>query len=94
MSVNIQPRGVVSGAPAPDESGVVFLVGFFCRMRKFYPSHFGNVFLHGEQNALGALVVDSPRCSLASNALQELDQAMTLYEQGSRPCRPPATMVT
>ncbi|KAJ8586898.1 hypothetical protein M405DRAFT_874860 [Rhizopogon salebrosus TDB-379] len=44
-------------------------------------------------NALGALVADSPRCSLASNALQELDRAMTLYEQGSRPCRPPATML-
>ncbi|OAX39813.1 hypothetical protein K503DRAFT_54027 [Rhizopogon vinicolor AM-OR11-026] len=42
---------------------------------------------------LGSIVVDSPRCMLASNALQELDQAMTLYEQGSRPCRPPATML-
>ncbi|OJA10707.1 hypothetical protein AZE42_01058 [Rhizopogon vesiculosus] len=42
---------------------------------------------------LGSIVADSPRCTLASNALQELDQAMTLYEQGSRPCRPPATML-
>ncbi|KAG1769517.1 hypothetical protein EV702DRAFT_1140943 [Suillus placidus] len=42
---------------------------------------------------LGAIVVDSPRCTLASNALQELDQGMVLYEEGSLPCRPPATML-
>ncbi|KAG2145129.1 hypothetical protein DEU56DRAFT_194357 [Suillus clintonianus] len=42
---------------------------------------------------LGAIVVDSPLCTLASNALQELDQGMVLYEQGSLPCRPPATML-
>ncbi|KAG1760121.1 hypothetical protein EDD22DRAFT_980737 [Suillus occidentalis] len=42
---------------------------------------------------LGAIVVDSPQCTLASNALQELDQGMILYEEGSLPCRPPATMV-
>lgn len=42
---------------------------------------------------LGAIVVDSPQCTLASNALQELDQGMMLYEEGSLPCRPPATML-
>ncbi|KAG2748489.1 hypothetical protein P692DRAFT_20874434 [Suillus brevipes Sb2] len=42
---------------------------------------------------LGAIVVDSPQCTLASNALQELDQGMILYEEGSLPCRPPATML-
>ncbi|KAG1746653.1 uncharacterized protein EDB91DRAFT_1118207 [Suillus paluster] len=42
---------------------------------------------------LGAIVVDSPQCTLASNALQELEQGMVLYEQGSLPCRPPATML-
>ncbi|KAG1814545.1 fungal-specific transcription factor domain-containing protein [Suillus variegatus] len=42
---------------------------------------------------LGAIVVDSPQCTLASNALQELDQGMVLYEEGSLPCRPPATML-
>ncbi|KAG1741151.1 hypothetical protein EDB19DRAFT_739063 [Suillus lakei] len=41
---------------------------------------------------LGAIVVDSPQCTLASNALQELDQGMMLYEEGSLPCRPPATI--
>ncbi|KAG0709249.1 fungal-specific transcription factor domain-containing protein [Suillus ampliporus] len=42
---------------------------------------------------LGAIVLDSPQCTLASNALQELEQGMLLYEQGSLPCRPPATML-
>ncbi|KIK47381.1 hypothetical protein CY34DRAFT_73944 [Suillus luteus UH-Slu-Lm8-n1] len=42
---------------------------------------------------LGAIVVDSPQCTLASNALRELDQGMMLYEEGSLPCRPPATML-
>lgn len=41
---------------------------------------------------LGAIVVDSPHCTLASNALQELEQGMVLYEEGSVPCRPPATI--
>ncbi|KAG2157850.1 uncharacterized protein EDB93DRAFT_1078285 [Suillus bovinus] len=41
---------------------------------------------------LGAIVVDSPQCTLASNALQELDRGMVLYEEGSSPCRPPATI--
>ncbi|KIJ65704.1 hypothetical protein HYDPIDRAFT_110852 [Hydnomerulius pinastri MD-312] len=41
---------------------------------------------------LGALIVETPRCPLAQNAMQELDQAMLLYERGSEPCRPPATL--
>jgi hypothetical protein len=41
---------------------------------------------------LGAIVVDSPQCTLASNALQELEKGMVLYEEGSLPCRPPATV--
>ncbi|EGN96533.1 hypothetical protein SERLA73DRAFT_93018 [Serpula lacrymans var. lacrymans S7.3] len=41
---------------------------------------------------LGALVVESPRCSLARNALQELDQALIFYDEGSVNCRPPATI--
>ncbi|KAH7914825.1 fungal-specific transcription factor domain-containing protein [Hygrophoropsis aurantiaca] len=41
---------------------------------------------------LGALVIDSSRCSLAQNALQEFDQALVLYDQGSKSCRPPATL--
>ncbi|EPQ56450.1 hypothetical protein GLOTRDRAFT_39370 [Gloeophyllum trabeum ATCC 11539] len=43
---------------------------------------------------LGALIVEAPGCELASNALQEFDQAYTFYEEGSRYCRPPATMTT
>jgi len=42
---------------------------------------------------LGALVAESPRCTLSSNAMKELDQAISLYELGSEPCRPPATLV-
>ncbi|KAH7923981.1 hypothetical protein BV22DRAFT_1167136 [Leucogyrophana mollusca] len=41
---------------------------------------------------LGALVVESPCCTLARNAIQELDQALVLYDEGSRYCRPPATL--
>lgn len=41
---------------------------------------------------LGALVVESTGCTLAQNALQEMEQAVPFYEEGSRPCRPPATL--
>ncbi|KAG1876498.1 hypothetical protein DFJ58DRAFT_178328 [Suillus subalutaceus] len=41
---------------------------------------------------LGAIVVDSPQCTLASDALQELEKGIVLYEEGSSPCRPPATV--
>ncbi|KZT27831.1 hypothetical protein NEOLEDRAFT_1059670 [Neolentinus lepideus HHB14362 ss-1] len=43
---------------------------------------------------LGALIVEAPGCDLASNALQEFDQAYIFYEEGSRLCRPAATMTT
>ena len=42
---------------------------------------------------LGAIVVKSPGCKLARNALALLDQSFTLYEEGSALCRPPATVV-
>lgn len=41
---------------------------------------------------LGALIAESPRCTLSSNAMKELDQAISLYELGSEPCRPPAIL--
>ncbi|KDQ61553.1 hypothetical protein JAAARDRAFT_704939 [Jaapia argillacea MUCL 33604] len=42
---------------------------------------------------LGALVVECPGCTLASNALQELNHTYSFYEEGSRLCRTPATMI-
>ncbi|KAI9511610.1 fungal-specific transcription factor domain-containing protein [Russula earlei] len=41
---------------------------------------------------LGAIVVKSPGCKLAHSALSLLDQSLTVYEEGSRLSRPPATM--
>ncbi|KAH9967272.1 fungal-specific transcription factor domain-containing protein [Russula dissimulans] len=41
---------------------------------------------------LGAIVVKSPGCKLARGALSLLDQSVVVYEEGSRLCRPPATM--
>ncbi|KIK09061.1 hypothetical protein K443DRAFT_672096 [Laccaria amethystina LaAM-08-1] len=41
---------------------------------------------------LGALVVESPGCTLAGDALRELEATVSFYEEGSRPCRAPATM--
>ncbi|KAF8892108.1 hypothetical protein BD779DRAFT_1437104 [Infundibulicybe gibba] len=41
---------------------------------------------------LGALVVESPGCTLAQDAICELEQALPFYEEGSKPCRPPATL--
>lgn len=73
---------------------MVLLVEHLRCLRKSISSPFANASYIGEQIALGDLVVDSPRCTLASNALQELDQAMMLYEQGSHLCRPPGTMVS
>ncbi|TFK51727.1 hypothetical protein OE88DRAFT_1462788 [Heliocybe sulcata] len=43
---------------------------------------------------LGALIVEAPACDLASNALQEFNQAYGFWEEGSRLCRPPGTMTT
>ncbi|KAF7986801.1 hypothetical protein HWV62_20428 [Athelia sp. TMB] len=45
-----------------------------------------------EQIILGALVVESPGCSLARDALPEMQQAIALYEAGSRSCRPSNAM--
>lgn len=45
------------------------------------------------QIVLGALVVESPGCTLSPHALQELEEALPFYEQGSRPCRTAATLV-
>ncbi|KAL0953596.1 hypothetical protein HGRIS_004804 [Hohenbuehelia grisea] len=41
---------------------------------------------------LGALVIDSPGCTLAREALQQLEEAIILYEEGSKTVRPPATL--
>lgn len=38
-------------------------------------------------------MVKSPGCKLARNALALLDQSLAVYEEGSRLCRPPATVV-
>jgi hypothetical protein len=42
---------------------------------------------------LGAIVVKCPGCKLARPALTLLEESFTVYEQGSRLCRPPATVV-
>ncbi|EIW79263.1 hypothetical protein CONPUDRAFT_127232 [Coniophora puteana RWD-64-598 SS2] len=41
---------------------------------------------------LGALVVESPQCHLAQEALQELDKGLCLFEKGSTPCRASMTV--
>ncbi|KAI0272482.1 hypothetical protein BC834DRAFT_966502 [Gloeopeniophorella convolvens] len=41
---------------------------------------------------LGAIVVKSPGCKLARSALALLDQSLTVYEEGSKACRPAATV--
>ncbi|KAI0305891.1 fungal-specific transcription factor domain-containing protein [Multifurca ochricompacta] len=41
---------------------------------------------------LGAIVVKSPGSKLARSALTLLDQSLAVYEEGSRLCRPAATM--
>ncbi|RXW14682.1 hypothetical protein EST38_g11178 [Candolleomyces aberdarensis] len=41
---------------------------------------------------LGALVVESPKCTLAPDALRELQAAIPFYELGSRSCRSQTTM--
>lgn len=41
---------------------------------------------------LGAIVIKSPGCKLARSALALLDQSVAVYEEGSRPCRPAATV--
>ena len=45
------------------------------------------------QILLGAIVIKSPGCKLASSALTLLDQSVAVYEEGSAPCRPAATVV-
>ena len=46
------------------------------------------------QVVLAALVVESPSCSLAKDALRALEAALPLYEEGTKNCRPPATLVS
>ncbi|THU99159.1 hypothetical protein K435DRAFT_828264 [Dendrothele bispora CBS 962.96] len=41
---------------------------------------------------LGAIVIQAPGCPLAPNALREFENALPFYSEGSKPCRPPATM--
>ncbi|KAF8636428.1 hypothetical protein AX17_003610 [Amanita inopinata Kibby_2008] len=41
---------------------------------------------------LGALVVESPGCTLGRDAIQELDLALPFYEEGSKSCRPPNSL--
>lgn len=41
---------------------------------------------------LGAIVVKCPGCRLARPALTLLEESFTVYEEGSRLCRPPATV--
>ncbi|KAF8631863.1 hypothetical protein AX15_002133 [Amanita polypyramis BW_CC] len=41
---------------------------------------------------LGALVVESPGCTLAKNAIEELNSALPFYEEGSTSCRPPKSL--
>ncbi|KAF6761455.1 hypothetical protein DFP72DRAFT_987681 [Ephemerocybe angulata] len=41
---------------------------------------------------LGALVVESPKCTLALDALRELQAAIPFYESGSRGCRSQSTV--
>jgi hypothetical protein len=40
------------------------------------------------------MIVESPGCTLSQNALRELQQAVDFYDEGSAPCRPPATLVS
>jgi hypothetical protein len=42
---------------------------------------------------LGAIVVKCPGCKLARPALTLFEESFTVYEEGSRLCRPPATVV-
>ena len=42
---------------------------------------------------LGAIVVKCPGCKLAGPALTLLEESFTVYEEGSRLCCPPATVV-
>ncbi|KAF8638943.1 hypothetical protein AX16_010417 [Volvariella volvacea WC 439] len=41
---------------------------------------------------LGTLIVESPTCSLAEASLRELEVGAKLYDEASRPCRPPETV--
>lgn len=42
---------------------------------------------------LGALIVESPQCSLSGDALKKLEEGVPFYEAGSPQCRPPATAI-
>ncbi|KAI0255861.1 fungal-specific transcription factor domain-containing protein, partial [Lactifluus subvellereus] len=62
-----------------------------------YPSAAGGVWFfwssfYTSSILLGAIVIKSPGCKLARSALALLDQSVAVYEEGSRPCRPAATL--
>ncbi|KAK0457651.1 uncharacterized protein EV420DRAFT_1546715 [Desarmillaria tabescens] len=48
--------------------------------------------LRGLNVVLGALVVESPSCSLSQDALILLNQTIPFYDEGSRRCRPANTL--
>uniref|UniRef100_A0A0W0FZD4 Xylanolytic transcriptional activator regulatory domain-containing protein n=1 Tax=Moniliophthora roreri TaxID=221103 RepID=A0A0W0FZD4_MONRR len=41
---------------------------------------------------LGALIVESPACSLSRDALREFEEALPFFQEGSRHCRPANTL--
>jgi hypothetical protein len=51
-------------------------------------------FMIPSQIVLGALVVESPKCTLALDALRELQAAIPFYDEGSRACRSHTTVVS
>ncbi|KAF7982882.1 hypothetical protein HWV62_25124 [Athelia sp. TMB] len=63
-----------------------------------HPEWAGRRWHHWTQNfsaimVLGVLVIEAPGCSLAQEALKELEDAIPFYEMGTRQCRPAFTMV-
>ncbi|KAF7973756.1 hypothetical protein HWV62_14348 [Athelia sp. TMB] len=64
-----------------------------------HPEWAGRRWHHWTQNfsaimVLGVLVIEAPECSLAREALTELEDAIPFYEMGTRQCRPAFTMTT
>lgn len=62
-----------------------------------YPKEAGRVWFfwscfYTSSILLGAIVVKCPGCKLARPALTLLEESFTVYEEGSRLCRPPATV--
>ncbi|KAH9995576.1 hypothetical protein BJV77DRAFT_991058 [Russula vinacea] len=54
---------------------------------------FWSCFYTSSVRSTGAIVVKCPGCKLARPALALLNESFTIYEEGSRLCRPPATLV-